>query len=815
MRIIKTAIFILFTILICSNRAQAQNSLFDIKDLSSINIDNYSDNELLSFYNKALSSGIPASQMYKLVADKGLPASEVNKLKDRLGVILAFQNKQTTRESSEDTSANVSHGYDTTGKKVPLQQFKNDETIFGSELFTSNSMVFEPNLRIPAPAGYVLGPDDELLISIYGYSEKQYHLNINEEGEIYIPNVGPLMISGLTIEQARDKITSKLAATIYKAINTGKTKVQITLGKIRSIRVTVIGQAKKPGTYTVSSLTTLYNILYLCGGPTSMGSYRNIEIIRGKQVRKTADLYDFLVNGDNKDNILLQEGDVIRIPYYNNRVTLSGSVKREGKFEMLDNETVNNLLEYSGGFTDNAYRGTVTLIRLTDTARTIIDVQKSQYNTFKTIGSDEYIVGKLRDEYGNRIVISGAINRPGPYELIKGLTLNSLVEKAGGFTRDAYVKRISIFRYFKNKMPTIISVNMDSLSGVEANVALIKDDSIAVHSIFEFNDNSYVSIEGNVRKPGPVPWRENMSLRDLLLAAGGVSEFGDSSTIEITRRIRNADVDEAVHNESKIFNVNLASDDEHSQDILLQPYDIVIIKSLPGYSPQRTVLVLGEIMSPGRYGLQKSSDKISDLIQRAGRFKASADSSSITIRRRIQSNLTIAEREQLFQRILNIDPDSLSLHPRLKDELYKSYDLINVDLHDALANTNNSENLVLNDGDVLTISKRTNLVKISGEVYNPTIIPYKPNKSLKYYIAQAGNFTPYARKNGSLVIYPDGKAASVKHFLFFKSYPSVTPRSEIFVPQRSKINGKGISVGELALVVSALAIISNVIINIP
>ena len=472
MRIIRIAIFILFTIIICFNRVQAQNSLFDIKDLSNVNIDNYSDNELLSFYNRALSSGIPASQMYKLVADRGLPASEVNKLKDRMGVILAFQNKQPAREFNEDTS-NVAHVYDSTGKNVPMQQFKNDEAIFGSELFTSNSMVFEPNLRIPAPAGYILGPDDELVISIYGYSEKQYHLTINEEGELYIPNVGPLVISGLTIEQARDKITSKLAATIYKAINTGKTKVQITLGKIRSIRVTVIGQAKKPGTYTVSSLTTLYNILYLCGGPTSMGSFRDIEIIRGKQIKKTADLYDFLVYGDNKDNILLQEGDVIRIPYYNNRVTLSGSVKREGKFEMLDNETFSDLLKYSGGFTDNAYRGTVTLIRLTDTAKTIIDVQKNQYNTFKTNGSDEYIIGKLRDEYGNRVVISGSVNRPGPYELVQGLTLNSLVEKAGGFTRDAYIKRISIFRYFKNKMPTIVSVDMDSLSGTKAQMLLL------------------------------------------------------------------------------------------------------------------------------------------------------------------------------------------------------------------------------------------------------------------------------------------------------------------------------------------------------
>jgi protein involved in polysaccharide export with SLBB domain len=674
-------------------------------------------------------------------------------------------------------------------------------------------LVFEPNLRIPAPAGYILGPDDEIYVSVYGFSEKEYKLTVNELGDIYIPNVGPININGLSIEQASDKIKSKLASTIYRAINTGKTKVQISLGKIRSIRVTVIGQAKKTGTYTVSSLTTLYNILYLCGGPSPMGSYRNIEIIRGNQVKRTADLYEFLVNGTQKDNIILQEGDVIRIPYYKSRVTLSGHVKREGKFEMLENETFNDLLKYCGGFTDNAFRGTVTVVRITDTERKIIDLNADHFNTFKVNGSDKYVVGKLQDEFGNRIVVSGSVLRPGQYELTPELTIKSLIEKAGGLTRDAYTKRISVFRYLNNKMPTMVAVDLDSATNFNKDIRLVKDDSVAIHSIFEFNDSSYVSVEGNVRKPGVIRWRENMSLRDLLLTVGGISEFGDSSTIELSRRLRNANVDKTNHNESRIFTINLADQNSHPEDVVLQPYDIIIVKTLPGYSAQRTVLILGDVKSPGRYGLQKSGDKIGDLINRVGGFKASADSSSITIRRNIKSSLTIVEREKLFQRILNINPDSLSLHPRLRDELYKSYDLISINLNNALSNPNNSENLVLEDGDVLTVDRSSNLVKISGEVYNPTIIPYKANRSLKYYVNEAGNFTPYARKTGALVIHPDGKAASVRHFLFFKSYPSVTPRSEIFVPQKVKTNRARLGVGELALIVSALGIVANVLIN--
>jgi protein involved in polysaccharide export with SLBB domain len=813
MKIVKRVLFVLFTILFCSNQLHAQNSLFDLRDLSQVKIDDLSDDQVIAAYKKAIESGITESQLYKTLAERGLPDTEITKLRIRLQNLTPIRKSVSDNNIKEEKVDNALNRYDTSGTNVPMQKFQNDQTIFGSELFTSNSLVFEPNLRIPAPVGYVLGPDDELIISVYGFSEKKYNLTINESGEIYIPNVGPIYVNGLSIEEAAEKIKSKLASTIYRAINTGKTKVQVMLGKIRSIRVTVIGQAKKPGTFTVSSLTTLYNILYLCGGPTSMGSYRDIQIIRGNQLKRTADLYDFLVEGNQKDNIILQEGDVVRIPYYKNRVTLSGSVKREGKFEMLEGETFTNLLKYCGGFSDNAYRGTVTVVRITDTAKKIIDLNASNFSSFKTNGSDKYIVGKLHDEFGNRVVITGSVLRPGPYELTPDLTINALIVKAGGLSRDAYTKRISIFRYLKNKMPTMLSVDLDSVNNFSKNIYLVKDDSVTVHSIFEFQDSNYVTVEGNVRKPGIVPWRENISLRDVLLSVGGISEFGDSATIEISRRIRNANVDQANHNESRIFNIDLADKNDATSDVLLQPYDLVIVKSLPGYSPQRTVLVLGEVKSPGRYGLQKSGDKISDVIERVGGFKASADSSSITIRRNVKSNLTTAEREKLFQRILNISPDSLALHPRLKDELYKSYDLISVDLTKALANPSNSENLALEDGDVLTIDRSSNLVRISGEVYNPTIIPFKQNKSLKYYVQQAGNFTPYARKTGALVIHPDGKAASVKHFLFFKFYPPVTARSEIYVPQKVKTNRPRLGTAELALIISALGIAANVFIN--
>ncbi len=813
MNILKTVLLVLFTTLLYSTQLQAQNGLFDIKDLSNTKIDDYSDDYLISFYNKAIESGLSENQLFKVASDRGLSESEISKLRNRLELIIPLKNP-VKKETLIDTSdTHNDHIYDTTGRNIYLQKFKNDQTIFGSELFTTNSLVFEPNLRIPAPSGYILGPDDEIVVSVYGYSEKKYNLTVDEQGEIYIPNVGPILVSGLSIEQAGEKIKSKLASTIYRAINSGQTKIQISLGKIRSIRVTVIGQAKKPGTFTVSSLTTLYNMLYLCGGPTIMGSYRNIQIIRGNELKRIADLYDFLVEGDQKNNILLQEGDVIRIPYYENRVTLSGNVKRQGKFEMLSDETFDDLLKYSGGFTDNAYRGAVTVIRVTDTNKKIIDLASSQYGIFKINGSDEYIAGKLQDEFGNRIFISGFVHRPGPYQLTETLTIKDLIEKAGGLTEDAYTKRATIFRYYKNKMPSVLSINLDSVFENNQIVYLNKDDSVSIHSIFEFNDKSFITVEGNVRNPGLLQWRDNISLRDVLLAVGGISESGDSSTIEISRRIKDANVGKVNHEESNVFRVDLTSNPAGSEDIQLQPFDLVIIKNKPGYGVQRSVLIVGEVKSAGKYGLANSGEKISDVIKRTGGFKASADSNSITIRRNIKSSLTIAEREKLFQRILDISPDSLSQHPRLKNELYKSYDLISVDLKAVLSRPESSENLSLEDGDILSVDRNSNLVKISGEVYYPTIVPFIANKNLKYYVQQAGNFMPYARKTGSLVIHPDGKVESVKHFLWFKFYPSVTPRSEIFVPQKMKNNRQRIGAGEWALIISALGIVGNVIIN--
>lgn len=810
--LVRVSALLVCLLFVLTTATTGQTNLLDSRDLSEVSIDSYTNEEIKAFYEKAIESGLDDQQIFSLLAQRGMPQSEIAKLRDLLQLSKTGGNRKFSDIPYADTADQQrSARYDTVTGRIPIQSTRPNTRIFGAELFSTNSLVFEPNLRIPPPANYMLGPDDEIIITVFGYSEKKYTLRVNEVGEIYIPNVGPIDVAGLTLEQATEKIRNRLASTIYSAIRTGQTKVHVTLGRIKSIRVTVIGQAKRPATYTVSSLTTLFNLLYLCGGPTEIGSFRSIEIIRGNE-KKHADLYDFLVYGNQKDNILLQEGDVIRIPYYENRVELSGNVKREGLYELQQGETFSNLLQYSGGFTDNAYRAAVSVERITDSSRKIIDLPSDQFGSFVARGSDKFTVRELQDEFGNRVYISGAVLRPGPYALTEGTTVADLIGKAGGLKVEAFTERALIYRYQHNKLPEMKSVNLDSVLTFGQTVLLRKNDSLVVSSLFNFRDLETVSVEGMVRMPGQTLWRKSLTLQDVLQSAGGITEYGDSTTVEISRRMKDANVQEANHLESKVFVYDLKS--RSGLTVELQPYDIVIVKEKPGYVQQRTVLVRGAILNPGIYTLEKSGARISDVINRTNGFKASADSSSLIIRRIKTESITSEERRKLLRRVLSIDEDSLNRNPRLKSELESPYDLISVDLATIMKNPRISENIQLEDGDILTIERNSNLVRVNGEVYFPTIIPYVPNKTLKYYVQQAGNFMPKARKNGSVVIYPNGRVASVKSFLFFKSYPSVVPRSEIVVPQKDTSNRSRITAAEWAVMISALGILSNVILNV-
>ena len=805
--------FFLFFMLMTFN-GMAQTNALSGQNLSAVNIDKLGDDEIKTYLAAAKDNGLTEQNMYKLLLDKGLLQSELNKLQNRIsGLNLSAPGNAGVTQSTPAPVNRDNRYANKDAGTIPLQPLTGgDLTIFGSELFTSSSLVFEPNLRIPTPTGYILGPDDELVINVFGYSEKTYNVTVNEEGNIYIPQVGPIFVNGLSIEEASTRIKAKLAATIYRAIGNGQTRVQLSLGKIRSIRVTVIGEAKKPGTLTVSSLTTLFNLLYLCGGPSDLGSYRQIELIRGNELKRKIDLYAFLLKGDQKDNLLLKEGDVIRIPYYKIRVLLNGNVKRKGKYELVAGETFDNVLEFSGGFADDAYKSGITVYQLTETERKITDVAKKEFSSYQPMSSDSIVVGQLLNRYQNKLAIKGAIMRPGDYELSTGLTLKQLIEKAGGVKEDVYTKRGSISRLNFNNTPTQVSFDIDSVINNQVNILLKKNDEVTIYSIFDLNVASEVSIDGLVGKPGKYKWAQNISLRDVILAAGGLTESADKKNIEIARRINDVNVGQVNYLQTEILIVDL-SDSTKANDILLRPYDVINVRQRSGFLSQRNVYLAGMILNPGRYSLQMSGDKISDLLKRAGGFRPLADTNAIIIRRLIKKNQTLEERERVFSKLLNIKEDSLNASASMRKEIFKDYENISIDLKEALSKPGSSENMLLEDGDVISIEPNTNLVKVGGEVYFPTIIPFREGEPLKYYIEKSGSYTSLARKRAALVIYPDGRAKKVKHFLFFASYPKVVSRAEIFVPQKSEKNKSKVSIGEWSVVLSSLAILANVIIN--
>ena len=805
----------LFCCLLGGIVAFSQTVPLSAADLRTINVDNISDEDIAAYYQKAQANGVTLEQALTLASQRGMPESEISKLRDRIANIGTIRSSagNTVKSSSTKTEPRQT---DTDASKVPMKPASGNFRIFGSELFAATSGVFEPNLRIATPAGYVLGPDDELIVNVYGYSEQTYKLTVNAEGNIYIPNVGPVFVNGLTIEEAATRIKNKLASTIYRAIGSGATKVSVSLGNIRSMRVTVIGAAKQPSTYTVSSLTTLFNLLYISGGPSDLGSYRYIEVVRGNKTIRVADLYRWLTTGDRSDDVLLQEQDVVRIPYYKTRVTLNGQVKRPGIFELKPGETFMQLVSYAGGFTDSAYKASVQVVQVTDREKKMANIVPQNFETYQPQSSDEITVSKILDRFTNRVSIIGAVFMPGNYELQPDMYLDQLIRNAGGVKEDAFVERGVIARIDEKMQPVSLSFNIKDVLEGRQKIKLSREDRVTIASIFDLQDRSVVTIEGQVRKPGAFEWRKNLKLNDLLLMAGGFTEFGNAKNIEVSRRIKDADVTSKSFKQAEIFTIYNSDDLAKSpSDFDLQPYDLVVVRSLPGYQQQRIIGLQGEVMNPGRYTLEKSNERVSDLINRAGGFKSSADSTVLKIKRytTYHQGQNQEERKKQLERILNIDADSLSNNVKLRNELDREYETLSIDLTKAIQNPGSDDDLLLEDGDILIVERTFSLVKVSGEVYNPTLVTYARGRTLKYYMDQAGGPTTNARDSKAFVLYPDGKAATVKRFLFFKSYPEIRPHSEVFVPSKEARKG-GLSIGELGVIASVLATIATIIIQI-
>jgi len=776
-------------------------------DLSSLHIDQVSDADILRLQQQMKAAGMSQEQAEQLAASKGLPPAEIAKLRDRLSKL-----QNTAAPAGRDSTVTTSARRETVPDQYKTFTKPATSSVFGSFLFNTPSLSFEPNLRIATPSGYVLGPDDELQININGYQQASYRAQVQPEGNIVIPEVGAIPVNGFTIEEVTARIREKLSRSTYPTLASGKSTLSITLGRIRSIRVTILGAAK-PGSYVVSSLSTVYGALYLGGGPDDISSYREIELIRDGRLYKKIDLYQFLLHGTQDGNVLLKDNDVINIPVYQNRVVINGDVRRPGTYEMLGNETLETLIGFAGGFTEKAYTATVRVKQLTDREHRIQDIPKESFASYHFHKGDEITVSPIIDRLENSVSISGAVYRPGQYELTPGLTLSGLVRKADGTKGDVYLGRALIVRTREDLIQEIIAVNLgEVLAGRTPDIALKREDVVSIASIQDFRDAQTVSIDGEVRKPASFPYHENITLKDILFQAGGFTEAAAAYRIEVSRRINRDNYDTATAAIAEVIDINSDRDLSLQGDhFLLRPFDQVTVRKKPGYFEQKKVTVSGEVLYPGSYTMESKKDRVSDLLRRAGGFTSVAYPGGVSVVRQNRTDNIIQDQKlqaaQAFQSSLR-DTNSTAVQ-----QIASPTVRIAVNIDKVMHEPGSKEDLLLEEGDVLDVPKTDLLVKISGEVFAPTKVNFEPDRSIKYYLGRAGGTTFVARKWRIDILYANGQLAKTRHFMgIFRSYPPVKPGAEIIVPRRPIIEKA--SAGEVVGFAGVLLSMAGVVIAI-
>lgn len=782
-------------------------------DLSNIKAGDVSEEQVNQVAGYLLQNNISNQQAYDMLITKGMSPVEALALRAR---IEELTNSQSPALGSLPTPAAAESRYSNqrryTDSAVKTVKVDNPKRIFGLEIFNNGVLSFEPNLNIATPVGYIIGPGDEININIYGYQEAKYNLKVGPEGDINVPYVGVMYVAGLSIEQASEKIKNKLSASGYSNIRTGLTKVAVTVGRIRSIKVTVLGEVVNPGTYTLPSLATAFNALYLSGGPNDIGSMRKIEIIRNGRVIDVLDIYDFLVKGVQKGNINLRDQDVIRIPAYDVRVGLEGQVKRTGLFEIREGESLADLLNFAGGFSDSAYTASITAYKATDKDRRIIDIPRTQFATYQPGRSESFVVKQLVGRFRNRVRIEGAVYLPGDYELTEGMTLQNLIQKAQGLRENAFVNRGLITRLQDDLTPEYISFSPIDVMQGNTQIVLKPEDNVLINSIGQLREQTTVTITGEVRNGGVFPFYENMSLKDLILLAGGFTNAAFPHKIELGRRIITDSITLESRQVSEVIEISTVEDiNVRGADINLQSFDNVVVRRNPIYQQQAHVRVEGEVLFPGQYILQSKDDKISDILYRAGgltqhAYKIGGYVTRIN-RRSVISQLN-SDKINKIQQTLRDTTETV------RQEVDRTFDQIAVDINSILKSPGNRYDLVLQEGDVITIPKKKMDVRISGQVLFPTRVVYEEELNIKDYLGRAGGTTDNARKGKIYVLYPNGNAAKTGRFLFFRNYPEVMPGSEVIVPKKHEVEKRRLTTGEIVGITTALTSFAGVLLSV-
>lgn len=774
------------------------------------------DGAVMAYIKDGVKQGKTQKQLYQELLIKGVTKEQLLRIKEKYEQQQSMskerqgnENIDTERTEAKDEENSSSAQDDNKKLAMPQDGIK----VFGRDIFYSSNLTFEPSMNIATPTDYRLGPGDQVVIEVWGASEANIVQKVTPDGYISIPDVGPIAVNGLTVQAASNRIRAKLSK-IYSGMKTANvdlsTNVKVSLGKIRTIQVNIMGEVARPGTYALSSFSTVFHALYKAGGVSPIGSLRNIKVVRGGRTVATIDVYDYILQGRSHTDIRLQEGDVILASPYEALVMIQGKIKRPMYYEMKSSESIATLINYAGGFSDDAYASSITVERSNAKERTICTVDEMHYNDFKMKDGDVVSIGAILDRYDNRVEIKGAVYRPGSYAIGQDIrTVRDLILKADGLLEEAFTNRGVLHRENPDRKLEIISVNTKGiLDGTEPDIALQKNDALFIPSIYDLEAKGTLEINGEVFAPGIFPFAANTKLEDLIIMAGGLTEAASTVRVDVTRRFTDnkSTKKRKEISETYTFSVKDGFVIEGEQGFILEPYDQVFVRRSPGYTPKINVTINGEVEFEGNYALNERNERLSDVIKQAGGLTEFAYLEGARLERQLTYEEYLQAKELMAMVVSNnkVDGNDSIVVP----EVTRTYP-VGINLVEIMKNPHSAIDPVLHDGDVIIIPQLMTTVSISGSVRKPNSIVYDPKKDLKDYISEAGGYAERARKSGTFILYPNGH---IKELGRNASAKNIIGGSKIIVPQKAKSQWNlGTTMSTISTSVSMLAVIASLI----
>lgn len=775
-----------------------------------------SDEAVMEYVKSGVKQGKTQKQLYQELLIKGVTKEQLLRIKEKYEqqqseekTIKGNVDVDTQRINPEQRDDIASAQDDNKQQAAPEGGIQ----VFGRDIFRNSSLTFEPSMNIATPVDYRLGPGDQVVIEVWGASEANITQKVTPDGYISIPDIGPVAVNGLTVQAASEKIRGKLSK-IYSGMKTANidlsTNVKVSLGQIRTIQVNIMGEVARPGTYALSSFSTVFHALYKAGGISQLGSLRNIKVVRGGRTVATVDVYDYIINGRSHSDIRLQEGDVILASPYDALVLIQGKIKRPMYYEMKSSESVLTLIKYAGGFTNDAYSTAVTIERNNNKEKTICTVDDMNYGIFKVKDGDVVSVGAILDRYDNRVEIKGAVYRPGFYAMGKEIsTVRDLIQKADGLLDDAFTNRAVLHRENPDKTLEVISVNTKGiLNGTEPDIVLQKNDILFIPSIYDLEAKGTLEIVGEVFSPGVFPYAANTKLEDLIIMAGGLTEAASTVRVDVTRRINDTKSMKKTKDLSKTYSFSVKDGFvvEGEPGFILEPYDQVFVRRSPGYSQKINVTINGEVEFEGNYALNVRNERLSDVIKQAGGLTEFAYLEGARLERQLTYEEYLQAKELMAMVVSNnkVEGNDSIVVP----EVTRTYP-VGIDLVQIMKNPHSEIDPVLHDGDVVIIPQLMTTVSVSGSVRKPNTVVYNPSMKLKDYISEAGGYAERARKSGTFILYPNGH---IKELGRSASAKEIIGGSKIIVPQKAKSQWNiGTTLSTVTTSVSMLAVIASLI----